>query len=306
MKRLLYLTPLTLLLGGCEQTKPPTPEGRKLIESRTASGTVTTKLEVRTQPAHLVAGQVLIWDLKSFKKQDKPDGTREEWKFFNQLPNIDSAEDTTGVMMNAWLISEDGNIFLRRRPSYKYYGSFVTDWNIPAPGKYTFFAEYDPIKKEEITDRTEMFPTELARKVEKVGPAGGNGEVPVQLGAPRFESGRVGPQKLQARDEAGKDAPFVCEVDLPRFASRTRQIVEWKITPNAGPGSTTFNNMYVVALSQREQLLHFRGSEAPAIFPEPGNYRLWFCFESGGVAYNCPVNVHVAAKAPGSSSESAR
>ncbi|MBW3637172.1 MAG: hypothetical protein KY445_12025, partial [Armatimonadetes bacterium] len=161
MKRLILAT-LPFLLSGCEQTRPPSPEALKKIAARTAIGTTLTKLEARSQPEIPRAGEVSIWDLKVFNIKDKEDGTRQEWKFFAPLPQAGSkdsaASSTTEVLMNAWLISRDGAVFLPVRPSYKGYGSFVTDWTIPRPGPYTLFVEYQPAIKGE-----KALPIEMAR-----------------------------------------------------------------------------------------------------------------------------------------------
>lgn len=151
-----------LALAGCEQAKPPTPEGLKKIEARTATGTKITKLEVRPQPEIPRAGQVSIWDLKVFDIKDKPDGTRTEWKFFVPLPN--KTGSITDVLMEAWMTDSTGKTILQTQPSYKAYGSFLTDFKIPTAGKYTLWVRYQP------SQRGKVFPIETARKEIEVAP----------------------------------------------------------------------------------------------------------------------------------------
>ena len=135
-----------ILLGmfGYEKARPPSPESRVKIAARTAKGTVFTRLEARSQPAVPRAGEVSIWDLKVFQPKDEADGTRKEWKFFAPLSGVASDANTSNVLMRAWLISADQTVFLPQTPSYKAYGSFVTDWVIPRAGAYTLWVQYTP------------------------------------------------------------------------------------------------------------------------------------------------------------------
>lgn len=296
MKRLLLLCPLGLALAGCEQTRPPTEAGRKLINSRTATGTIWTKLEVRPQPAEPVAGQVTIWDLKIFRKQDKEDGTRKEWKFFNQLPNIDTAEATTSVLMNAWLISEDGSVFLRSRPVYKAYGSFVTDWVVPRAGQYTMFVEYQPIQKDTISSQTKVYPMELARK--SITVKGSPQLPPNPEWKPSHQTGKV---SLPVFDANGEKTEFGCEVNLIPLRARTRQMLSWKPLSPEGKADQNFQS-YVVALGKNGNFTHYRGTDAAAIFSEPGLHKLWFCFENSGQRYYSTLTANVLPRAlPGAS-----
>ena len=70
---------------------------------------------------------------------------RQEWKHFAQIPQQPGTQITnTQVLMNGWLISKDGTVFLPQKPTYKAYGSFYTDWTLPRPGDYTLWLEYQP------------------------------------------------------------------------------------------------------------------------------------------------------------------
>ena len=160
----LGLLGLPLLVAGCEQTRPPTPEGRRQIAARTATGTQTTKLEVKSQPDPPRAGQVAIWELKVFALKDTPEGLRKEWKFFATLgaqalaPGTSSTQD----LMQIEVRDAQNRLIVQNRPTYKAYGSFLTDFKIPQPGKYTLLVRYQP------SDRGKIFPLETARKAIEV------------------------------------------------------------------------------------------------------------------------------------------
>lgn len=271
-----------LFLSGCEQTRPPSAEALKKIAARTATGTVVTKLEARSQPETPRAGEVSIWDLKVFDVQDKPDGLRQEWKTFAPLPQAmrAGAANMTDVLMNAWLISRDGKVFLPSRPSYKAYGSFVTDWTPPRPGAYTLFVEYQPDAK---GDR--IFPVELARWNFRVA-AGDSSATPVSE-APHWKpSQNPSPITLHGAGD-GEPAGALSIENLPAKAG-DKAVALVKDAPQG------IENLELVALSAGGDLLHFNplpdGKNFDVVFPKSAMYRVWASFSLNGAPYAAPLN----------------
>jgi hypothetical protein len=280
MKRTLLAAAL-LFVAGCEQTKPPTPEGLKKIEARTAKGTVYTKLEARPQPEKPRSGQVSIWDLKVFNIKDKPDGTRDEWKFFDQLPQQAGLPNMSDVLMKAWLISHDGSVFLPARPSYKGYGSFVTDWTPPRPGLYHLFAEYHPTRKEA------PLPLEIASWTFRVEPGPGK-EKPLPDNPNWTPSLNPAPITVNgARD--GEPAGNLSIEGLPTQAGE-KTTVSIKNAPAGAEG------MELVAVSAGGQFQHFRannGGNFEVSFPKSSMVRLWAYFTLNGTPYAAPLNHYI-------------
>ncbi|RYG64033.1 hypothetical protein EON80_20005 [bacterium] len=280
MKRQLLALSL-LFLAGCEQTKPPTPEGLKKIEARTAEGTVFTKLEARSQPEKPLAGQVSIWDLKVFDIKDKPDRTRAEWKFFNPLPQSAGAPNTTDVLMKAWIISRDGSVFLPAVPSYKAYGSFVTDWSLPRPGAYSLFVEYHPAKsgtpKSSIS--VEMaswnFTAEAGPSKEKILPS-----------KPSWSASlNPAPITLNGSPE-GEPAGALSLEGLPTKAGEVTDV-----TVKGAPAGAA--GMELAALSAGGHFQHFTADSRGIFevsFPKSSMVRIWAYFTLNGAPYAAPLN----------------
>ena len=276
------------MLGGCEQAGPPSAAALQKIAARTASGTVVTKLEARSQPEIPRAGEVSIWDLKVFDAQDKEDGTRQEWKAFSPLPQAGAkngaAGNMTDVLMNAWLISRDGRVFLPSRPSYKAYGSFLTDWTPPRPGPYTLFVEYQPDAKGD-----KIFPIEIARWNFRV--AAGPSPAKAVSEAPHWKpSQNPAPITLHGAGD-GEPAGALSIDNLPLKAKEKATVV----VKGAPEG---IEDVQLVALSAGGNLLHFRplpeGRSFEVSFPKSAMYRVWASFSLNGAPYAAPLNLWVS------------
>lgn len=277
MKRTLLAGAL-LFVAGCEQTKPPTPEGLKKIEARTAKGTTHTKLEARPQPEKPRAGEVSIWDLKVFDMKDKPDGTRTEWKFFDQLPQSVGVPNTTDVLMNAWLISRDGTVFLPSRPSYKGYGSFLTDWTPPRPGLYTLYAEYSPAQ------RGKTYPVEIANYNFRVI-SGPSQEKPLPDKANWMPSLNPAPITVNGAPD-GDPAGTLSIEGLPATAGE-----KGNVSIKGAPAGAT--GMELVTVSAGGHFQHFRPNAIgnfEVSFPKSSMVRVWAYFTLNDIQYAAPLN----------------
>ena len=277
-RRTCLLVALPIFLAGCEQKKPPTPEGLKKIAARTASGTVTTKLEARVQPAIPRAGEFSFWDLKVFDIQDQEDGTRKEWAFFKPLPQPSSDATISEVLMKAWIISRDGRVFLPARPKYQGYGSFNTDWTIPRPGAYTLFAEYQPAATGKI------YPVELAHWNFQVVPGK---EAAKPLGERPHWTQTHNPLPITLRGASdGEPAGTLSIENLPSRKGETRAT---KIV--AAPEGA--QDMDLAALSSGGTFLHFPRNPDGTFavnFPKSSTYRVWAYFTLNGAPYAAPIN----------------
>ncbi|HEX8463187.1 MAG TPA: hypothetical protein VF627_01095 [Abditibacterium sp.] len=281
---LLALTGLAATgLAGCGRTRAPSPAELRQIalerEKRTATGTVTTKLEARPQPLVPRAGEFSFWDLKVFKMQDKPDGSREEWKFFSPLPQPSNQANTTDVLMQAWLISRDGEVFSALRPSYKAYGSFNTDWTPPRPGLYTLFVQYRP------AERGQTFETEMARWDFTVAP-GKSAAKPLGKTASWTPSQNPAPITLNGASD-GEPAGTLSIENLPTRA-KEEAVVKLENVPEGA------QNIELVALSAGGNLLHFPalpdGRSFTVSFPQPAIYRVWAYFSLNDAPHAAPLN----------------
>ena len=275
---------LSLLpLSGCEQTKPPTAEGLRKIAARTASGTLNTKLEAKSQPAPPRAGEFSFWDLKVFDIKDKPDGTRQEWKFFNDLPQPSTDATISEVLMNAWLVSRDGEDFLPARPKYQANGSFNTDWTIPRPGKYLLFVEYQPRRKGKI-----VLPVEMAKWNFSVAP--GKSQAKPVIDAPYWAPTRnpVAVTAFGTRD--GEPAGTLSIQNLPLGRGETRSV-----SVQGAPGGA--EGIQLAALTSGGAFLHFqRGADGKFAvkFPASGLARVWAYFTLNGVPYAASINHEIS------------
>jgi hypothetical protein len=274
-------------LAGCGRTRAPSPAELRQIaaerEARTASGTLTTELEARPQPQNLRAGAFSFWDLKVFKKEDKPDGSREEWKFFAPLPQPSSQANTTDVLMNAWIISRDGGVFWPLRPSYKAYGSFNTDWTPTRPGLYWLFVEYQP------SERGKTFGIEMAKWNFTVAP-GQSEAKPVGKSARWTPSQNPAPITLHGASD-GEPAGTLVIDNLPGRA-KEEAVVTIKDAPDGA------SEVQLAALSAGGKLLHFRalpgGKSFTVAFPASAMYRVWAYFSLNGAPYAAPLNHSVS------------
>lgn len=280
-----------LCLAGCEQTKPPTPEGLRLIKLRTATGTKNTKLEAKSQPSPPRAGQISIWDFKVFDIRDKPDGTRTEWKFFKDLPQSSGDKGTTEVLMNAWLISRDKTVFLPQKPSSKQYGSFVTDWTIPTGGPYTLFVEYQPVvAKDELSfndlQKAPALPVEYARWDFLV--EGNPSVVPTLRVA--SQNGLATAYSVDANDY-GTRAPI--SISLPATQLKANQ--KTMFSPQISGTSGTVSDQSLTALSPDGQtLVHEVGAAPSLVLAQKGAWRAWFSFSLDGKPFVAPLDLNVS------------
>ena len=289
MKRLALSVALgTLALAGCEQARPPSPA---VVAARTATGTVKTKFETKTQPEAPRAGSTSIWNFKVFDVQNKPDGTRKEWKFFKALPQSSTDKGTTQVLMNAWLISKDKDVFLPQKPTYAQYGSFLTDWNVPLSGKYILFAEYQPVvAKDELSPDdlkgSKALPVEHARWEIAVGGAKHVGSDFLIVG----KNGRATSVGSLDPDGYGIPAPFTVSLAAPPLAVN----VPASLAPKLGGVQGEVTEQSVSALSPDSQtLLHAVGPAPQLTFPHRGVWRTWFTFRVDGKPFAASFDLTV-------------
>lgn len=290
-----------LLLAGCEQQRPPTPEGRRLIESRTAVGTRNTRLEARPQPFPVKTG-LSIWDLKVFASKDNPNGTRKEWKFFESLPQTNRSLNTTQTLMRAWVISRDGRIFLPRIPAYKAYGSFVTDWNITHPGSYTLFVEYQPLQKaEEGIRQGEAIPRELARWNFEVRDSASTAQIGGALPAParavRASTRTSAPFYKADEPAVGTSAPFEAAISVPTLRRGKEALLNWSAPTNT-PGEAAQNSAptrtgTTFLSPDRTVLQHFPTHEVRWQPAQSGMWKVWLSVEREGQTWIAPIEVSV-------------
>jgi hypothetical protein len=296
----LFALPL-LLMAGCsyEQSLPPTPEGLVLIKARTAVGTVATKVEARPMTLPPRAGEVSIWSIKVFDIKDKPSGERKEWKFFNQLPQNTSDGGTTDVLMRAWIISKDRTTFLPQTPSYKAYGSFVTDWTMPKAGNYSLFVQYQPVALSDPDDRNSpaersvTLSMEMARwDFEAVPNSSEASTTPAAVKStvkPVFKDGKTlyelrssssksaeGPQVLLSHRSNPKAGEYL---DI-EFESKDKQ---------------TLSTHEVSALSpDGKTLLHFVGDSGKMVFSQKGQWDVWLSFKKDGEKFISHGNINIS------------
>ncbi len=271
-----------LVLPGCQQTRPPTTEGLKRIEARTAEGTLNTKLEAKPQPEKPRAGEFSFWDLKVFDVKNQEDGTRKEWKFFNDLPQSSTEGTLSTVLMNAWIISRDGRVFLPARPKYQAYGSFNTDWTIPRAGPYTLFVEYQPRVKGKI-----LLPVEMAKWDFMVAP-GKSTEPPVKSQA--NWSPTQNPVPITVGGAANGQPGGALNIEnLPTSKDEVKAVKISGVPDGA-------LDLRLAALTQNGEFSHFNRAADGTFtvkFANSGMVRVWAYFTLSGVPYAAPINVSI-------------
>ena len=277
-----------MTLAGCEQARPPSPT---VVAARTATGTVATKFETKVQPEAPRAGSTSIWNFKVFDVQNKPDGTRKEWKFFKALPQSTTDKGTSQVLMNVWLISKDKDVFLPQKPTYGQYGSFLTDWQIPHAGQYILFAEYQPVvAKDELSPDdlkgSKALPVEHARwEVAVVGRASA---VP-NLSSAVPDGGLASPWSLDG-DNYGTRAAFTVILAAPPLAANVPATLAAKL----GGVQGEVTEQSVTALSPDAQtLIHAVGAAPQLTFPGRGVWRTWFAFRVDGKPFAASFDLTV-------------
>ncbi len=280
-----------LTLAGCEQARPPSPA---VVAARTAKGTKHTNLETKIQPATPRAGETSIWELKVFDKQNKSDGTRKEWKFFNDLPQSSTDKGTTQVQMNAWLISKDRNVFLLHKPAAKGYGSFMTDWTIPSSGDYTLWVEYQPVvAKEELSfqDLKKAPALEVERARWDVAVAGAV-KAPPLVPQQKLTIGVEPPTTVYSLDASdyGTRAPFQIGFSNAKMQKNKATV----LTPSMNNIKGDVTDQSFTALSPDSlALVHIVGAQPSVVLGQSGRWRAWFSFSLDGKPYAAPVDLNV-------------
>jgi len=90
----------------------------------------TTKLEFKTQPKAIAAGEQAIWTLKIFdKKTGEP------------VRNFDTVHER---MLHLIVVSKDLSWFNHIHPEYKDRGLFIIRTSVPRAGTYKLYADYTP------------------------------------------------------------------------------------------------------------------------------------------------------------------
>ena len=292
MKRAYFLLLPALGLAGCEPYRPPA--NPKLLQERTASGTTQTKLEARPQPYPVKAGNVSIWDLKVFDIKDKPNGLRQEWKTFAQLPQQpDATVSNTMVLMNAWIISRDGTVFLPQKPTAKDYGSFVTDWTIPRAGAYQLWVQYQPsFAAEASLTAKEIGALEASKKLKLETahwPFVAGGETLAGAPAQAPKAPAATPQAIPIYDAKGALTPDTVKFGAPPMRAGQEVIVKW--SASGAPIETP----EIVALApDGVTLQHGIGAGAAMTFGVPGTWKVWFTFARGAQSFAAPYSLQVA------------
>ncbi len=298
--RISLVFPLLLVaVAGCEPHNPPSPAALKLIKSQTLIGPVNTKVRAKPFTYPVKAGELSFWDIKVFDIKDKPDGLRQEWKHYAQLPQQpDTTINNTQVLMNGWIISKDGKVFLPQKPTYKQYGSFYTDWTLPRAGDYTLWLEYQPA----VAQNEELSAAELMNRRASYN-------LPREVGYWNFTAiGNSLPNlKVDTDDSAhisnglplktynNKGERVAEDVTIQRIAARVGQKTRmtWALPSGAAP----IENPEIVAIApDNSTLLHGIGASPEMTFDVPGDWKIWFNYTRGEQSFAAPYVLKVAAK----------
>ncbi|MBV9866202.1 MAG: hypothetical protein JO316_12685 [Abitibacteriaceae bacterium] len=144
IKSHLFRSAIAIVLGsslfsGC-LPNPATVQSRHSYtmpaETKLGAHTHDTKLEFKSQPASIVAGQPSIWLLKVLKTKKNPDTKQEE-----------PVKEFTVVhekIMHLVVVSKDLSWFNHIHPDYKDNGLFLIRMVLPRPGTYKLYADYTP------------------------------------------------------------------------------------------------------------------------------------------------------------------
>lgn len=298
--RISFVLPLLLVaVAGCEPHNPPSPTALKLIKAQTLIGPVNTKIQVKPFTYPVKAGELSFWDIKGFDIKDKPDGLRQEWKHYAQLPQQPDTKITnTQVLMNGWIISKDGTIFLPQKPTYKQYGSFYTDWTLPRPGDYTLWLEYQPavaqnedLSMGELMNRRASY--NLPREVgywnfKAIGNSlPGLGTIDELTPIPDANG-----NPLLVYNSKGESVGAVTWTPVKaRVGQKTR--LQWALPSGAAP----IENPEIVAIApDNSTLVHGIGAAPEMTFDVPGEWKIWFNYTRGEQSFAAPYMLKVAAK----------
>ena len=293
---LLALFALTSALAGCQPMRPPSPAAQKLIKEQTAIGPVNTKVQAKPFTYPVKTGELSLWDIKVFSIKDKDNGLRQEWKHFAQLPQqLDATITNTQVLMNGWIISRDGTVFLPQKPTYKAYGSFYTDWTLPRAGDYTLWLEYVPavaheeeLSAQELINRKASYnlPREVAywdfKAVGAALPTPSYSEVL----SPSPPKGRVAVSVYN--DKGGRMGEVVhCAAPLARIGQKAD--LQWAVA-NQKP----VENPEIIAIApDGSTLLHGIGAAPSLTFDKAGEWKIWFNYTREGRSFAAPYVLKV-------------
>ena len=298
MKRAYFLLIPLLGLAGCQPSRPPSPGSLKLIKEQTAIGPVHTKLQAKPFTYPVRAGELSLWDIKIFDIKDKENGLRQEWKNFAQLPQqLGTQVNNTQVLMNGWIISQDGTIFLPQKPTYKGYGSFYTDWTLPRPGPYALWIEYRPsvahneeLSAGELLDRKASY--NLPREV---GSWNFNAVGEKLTGAPdvgdtsSVRASTSEGQPLAIYDAKGARAGAIALLKPVKARVNRALKLQWTVS------GTPLEDPEIVAIApDRSTLLHGIGAAPELTFGTAGTWKIWFSFVRDGQSFAAPYSLNVA------------
>ena len=299
--RLLFVAPLFLVaLTGCQPFRPPSPATLKIIKAQTLTGPVNTKVRAKPFTYPVKSGELSFWDIKVFDTKDKENGMLQEWKTFAQIPQQPGTQvNNTQVLMNGWIISKDGTIFLPQKPTYKAYGSFYTDWTLPRAGTYTLWLEYQPsvahneeLSMGELMERRASY--NLPREVGYWNFTATGASLP-DLKVDRDDS--VHPSNglplktYNARGERVQDDATIGPVISARAGQKLR--IPWALQSGAAP----IENPEIIAIApDNSTLLHGIGTAPEMTFTLPGEWKIWFNYTRGEQSYAAPYVLKVAAK----------
>ncbi len=300
---------LLLAVAGCEPHNPPSPAALKLIKAQTLIGPVKTKVRAKPFTYPVKAGEQSFWDIKVFDIKDKPDGLRQEWKHYAQLPQQpDTKINNTQVLMNGWIISKDGTVFLPQKPTYKQYGSFYTDWTLPRPGDYTLWLEYQPavaqnedLSMGELMTRRASYnlPREVGywnfTAIGKVAPIPDMSKYISVLPTPpegsdmAMANNNKGQATLQVVFFSGLKTQGMSRPEA-KVGQKTK--LQWGLSDKS-----SIENPEIVAIApDNSTLVHGIGSAPEMTFDVPGEWKIWFNYTRGEQSFAAPYVLKVAAK----------
>jgi hypothetical protein len=314
----------TLLVSGCGGQRAGEPQSQSTLQEKSGAGpqqagaeqvnarqklgahTQTTRLEFRTQPKQVTAGQPAIWTLKVL---DAASGDAVK-KF--QIVNEQ--------FMHVIVVSRDLSWLAHARPEYKDRGLFITSVTLPRAGEYKLYADYTPgegpreVAQHEVKAagsngdpaiapaKASSLPVDsidkngwITKRVVAV-PEGEAGE-PVAQDGPTYE---VALMPMPAKLPAGQDV-------ILHFQIRNAEGEPVKdLQPYLGaPG-------YAVVLSADTDIyLYAHPNDGPTAdeiggpdvmfrtrFPVPGRYKVWSTFMHNGKIITAPFVVKVEGTAP--------
>ncbi len=295
--RIALVLPL-LVAAGCQPTRPPSPAAQKLIKKQTMIGPVNTKVQARPFTYPVKSGELSLWDIKVFSVKDKENGLRQEWKHFAQLPqHLPPKINNTQALMNGWIISKDGTIFLPQKPTYKAYGSFYTDWTLPRAGDYTLWLEYQPA----VAHQEELSAQELINRKASYNLPRETGywdfkAVGASLKTTSYaEVLSLAPPKGSVsttvyNDKGGRTGEVVF-FEKPNARVGQKATLKWSVSGGKG----AIENPEIVAIApDNSTLLHQIGAAPELTFSMKGEWKIWFHYTRGEQSFAAPYVLKVA------------